>query len=180
MPAIHVRPAPALITLLLVVLSTARAGDQWLISDDGHFGAFASLGESAATIAGAAPDRVETNEADQHRVTSRWLYYNDRGIRVRVCSDDGQIAAVNARITPSTRRFVTDAGVNLGDTLEQVRESYGGRLKAVDEVDAPVYAVTLEPHGDLLTFGFDGQGRMTWVALGRPRANGYTCGHASS
>lgn len=171
----------ALVVVILVPKrGFAQADEDHVITLDGRFGSFATLGEPGERVRALGPDRIEKNEPDEYRKGSTWVYFLERGIRVRICDDHDRVGAVNAIVAPSTRRYATEAGVRIGDPLAEVREAYGDRLRPVLEVDAPVHVVEDESNGHLLTFGFDDEGAMTWIALGDPRANGYTCGHPES
>ena len=164
---------------VLCGVPAARAADQ-VVAMGGQFGSFVTLGDDLDKVNSLSPDRVEPQPADEHRVASAWHYFSSRGIRVRVCDDSHTVGAINATVTPATSAFVTEAGVRVGDPLAKVRAAYGERLEAPEGAGGRVQFVR-DPEGrNQITFGFNSQGAMTWIALGALRANGWTCGRSKT
>jgi hypothetical protein len=159
---------------LALVTGLASAQDE-TVTLGGDFGSFVSLGDARAMVQALSPDTVQPEPADENRVASEWIYFNNRGIRVRVCGDDGQVGTVNATVAPVTRRYVTETGVRVGDSLQAVEAAYGDRLEMQAGYEG-VRFVDDERSAHRISFGFDGEGRMRWIALGALRDNGYTCG----
>jgi len=160
---------------LLSATSPAKANDE-VISLNGNFGSFISLGATVAEVDSLGPDRVQSATPEQERINSSWYYFTNRSIRVRVCSDDQRVATVNAGATQVTRKYVTETGLRIGDSLEQTRAAYGERLQLMPESDGAIWFVDDRSSKNRLTFGFSSEGRMRWVALGSLRVNGWTCG----
>jgi hypothetical protein len=52
-----------------------------------------------------------------------------------VCDDDQRVGAVNAVATPAPRQSVTEAGVRIGDKLEQTAAAYGRSLQMMPETE---------------------------------------------
>lgn len=164
-----------LITVTALFAAQALHADE-VVTLDGSFGSFIALGATAEDVRALGPDRVEPVAEDDHRAASAWHYFSSRGVRVRVCSDDQRVGAINAGVTPATRHYVTEAGVRIGDNLEQTATAYRDALQVMPETEATIWFVDDEDSHNRLTFGFNGEGEMTWVALGALRENGWTCG----
>lgn len=164
------------LVLAITLGATAASADDKTISLSGNFGEFINLGATAEEVRALGPDRVEPEAADGNRVASAWHYFNNRGVRVRVCEDDQRVGAINAAVTPATQQYITEAGVRIGDNLEQTAEAYGNALQMMPETEGAIWFVDAEENDNRLTFGFNAEGEMTWVALGALRANGWTCG----
>ena len=169
-------------TLAAVIFATALsagagvyASDE-IISLDGQFGSFISLGATADDVRAVGPDRVEAAVTEDERISSHWHYFSGRGIRVRVCEDNKQVETINAGATAATSEYVTEAGVRIGDNLDKTAAAYGDRLQLMPETDGTIWFVEHESNNNRLTFGFSSGGEMRWVALGALRENGWTCG----
>lgn len=169
--------------VLCVVLVSAGLGFPsllWgadeIVSFDGSFGSFISLGATEADVQALGPDRVETAVTEEERTHSSWHYFSGQGIRVRVCADNRRVETVNAGATAATRKYVTEAGVRIGDNLEATASAYGDRLQLMPETEGTIWFVDHEKSSNRLTFGFSSAGEMRWVALGELRENGWTCG----
>lgn len=163
------------VLMLASVAVTLHAGDE-IISFEGNFGSFIQLGASAAEVQALGPDRVEPAVAEDQRVASTWHYFSSRGIRVRVCNDDQRVATINAGVAPVTHKYLTEAGLRLGDDLDRTRQTYGDRLELLPGTEGAVWFVDAEAGNNQLTFGFSTEGSMRWAALGTLRENGWTCG----
>lgn len=155
--------------------STLTAADE-TISFDGSFGSFIDLGATADEVSERGPDKVEAAMTEDERISSHWYYFSGRGIRVRVCEDNKQVETVNAGATAATRKYVTEAGLRIGDNLDKTSAAYGDRLQLMPETDGTIWFVDSERNNNRITFGFSKSGEMRWVALGTLRENGWTCG----
>lgn len=164
---------------ILSVCSSVYAADQ-IVSLDGQFGSFISLGATADDVRALGPDRVEAAVTEDERISSHWHYLSGRGIRLRVCEDNRQVETVNAAATAATSEYVTEAGVRIGDNLETTAKAYGEHLQLMPETDGTIWFVDHESNNNRLTFGFSSNGEMRWVALGALRENGWTCGVAEN
>jgi hypothetical protein len=164
--------------IAIVGLSFAAVvqGADEVVSIDGQFGSFISLGTTGDEMNALGPDRVESAAVEEQRTPSFWHYFTNRGIRVRTCADDGLVATVNAMVTPVTARYVTEAGVRIGDSLERVSAAYGDQLQPMPESEGTIWFINDDSTNNRLTFGFSSAGDMRWVALGALRENGWTCG----
>lgn len=165
----------ACLATILCTAVPALAADE-LVSFNGQFGNFISLGATVDQVQALAPDRVEPAVTEDERISSHWYYYSGRGVRVRVCADNNQVETVNAGVSMATRKYVTEAGVRIGDELGQVIEAYGDRLQVMPETEGTIRFVDSERNNNRITFGFSENGQMRWVALGALRENGWTCG----
>lgn len=159
----------------VINVTVAHAADK-LITLNGNFGSFIALGDTAEEVRALGPDRIETEAADGNRVASSWQYFSSRAIRVRVCDDDQRVGAINAAATPATHQYATEAGVRIGDNLKRTAAAYGDELQMMPETEGTIWFVDAEENYNRLTFGFNAEGGMTWVALGALRENGWTCG----
>jgi hypothetical protein len=166
---------PLILGAILSAGTSVHAADG-VISLDGNFGSFISLGAAGDEMLALGPDRVEPAAVEEERIPSFWHYFTSRGIRVRTCADDGRVAAINARASSVTQKYLTEAGVRIGDILEKTAEVYGDRLQLMPETDGTIWFVNHESNNNRLTFGFSTAGEMRWVALGALRENGWTCG----
>lgn len=165
----------ALVAFSLLVVDTVQSADE-TITLAGDFGSFISLGATADEVSSRAPDRVEAAMTEDERIGSHWHYFSGRGIRVRVCEDNKQVETVNAGATAATAKYVTEAGVRIGDNLEKAGAAYGDRLQLMPETEGTIWFVDSERNNNRITFGFNKNGEMRWVALGALRENGWTCG----
>jgi hypothetical protein len=165
------------LALVLALAAPAQlyAGDE-IITLTGDFGTFIKLGASLEEVRALGPDRVEPAVAETQRVASSWHYFSSRGIRVRVCDDDQRVAAINARVAPVTQKYLTEAGIRVGESLDRVKQVYGERLELLPETAGAIWFVDEAGGNNQLTFGFTAEGRMRWIALGVLRENGWTCG----
>lgn len=166
---------PAIILASTVSPTMVHAADETVLLS-GSFGSFIDLGATLEEVQSMNPDRVDPQAADGNRVASSWHYFTNRGIRVRVCDDNQRVEAINAAVTPATRKYVTEAGVRIGANLQHVAEAYGNALELMPETEGTIWFVEDQDTDKRLTFGFTGEGKMTWVALGTLRENGWTCG----
>ncbi len=164
------------LVLAITLAATTASADEKTISLNGSFGEFINLGATAEEVRALGPDRVESEPADGNRVASAWHYFNSRGVRVRVCEDDQRVGTVNGAVTPATQQYVTEAGVRIGDNLEQTAAGYGKALQMMPETEGTIWFVDAEENDNRVTFGFNAEGEMTWFALGALRGNGWTCG----
>jgi hypothetical protein len=163
------------LALMLSVSMNLYAGDE-IISLAGNFGSFIELGATVTEVRTLGSDRVEAAVTEPERVASKWHYFSSRGIRVRLCDDDQRVAAINAGVTQATRKYLTEAGLRLGDDLGKAIQIYGDQLAPLPETDDMVWFVREKGGNNQLTFGFSPGGNMRWVALGTLRENGWTCG----
>lgn len=161
--------------LCLIMVANTQASDE-VITLSGNFGSFIQLGATVEEVTELTPSRVEPSVPEDERVTSFWYYFDAHAIRVRVCSDDQSVGAINAGATPVTSKYVTEAGVRIGDDLGAVSEAYGDRLQLMPESEGTIWFVDDVRSRNRLTFGFAESGSMRWVALGALRTNGWTCG----
>ncbi len=150
--------------------------DDEVISLSGDFGSFIQLGATEDEVVALGPDRIEVAAGQEQRVSSKWYYFNDHGIRVRVCDDDQRLGAVNAGATDATEAYVTEAGVRVGDSLKKTVAAYGDALELMPDTNGAIWFVHDHTMNHRLTFGFQPDGVMAWIALGALRANGWTCG----
>jgi len=166
----------AIVTTGLLVHSAALIAADEIISLDGDFGSFIALGATGDVVSSLGPDRVEAAITEDERIGSHWHYFSGRSIRVRVCEDNKQVETVNAGATPATSKYVTEAGVRIGDDLEKAGVAYGDQLQLMPETEGTIWFVDSERNSNRITFGFSKKGAMRWVALGALRENGWTCG----
>jgi hypothetical protein len=128
---------PLILGAILSAGTSVHAADE-VISLDGNFGSFISLGAAGDEMLALGPDRVEPAAVEEERIPSFWHYFTSRGIRVRTCADDGRVAAINARASSVTQKYLTEAGVRIGDILEKTAEVYGDRLQLMPETDGTI------------------------------------------
>ncbi|MDX1401987.1 MAG: hypothetical protein R3245_08700 [Kiloniellales bacterium] len=163
-------------SLLGLGIAFGAQGADETITLRGQFGSFITLGATADEVEMLGPDRVEPATPEDERTVSTWHYFTDRGIRVRVCEDDQRVATVNAGVIPVTEKYVTEAGVRIGDSLKKTTQAYGDRLQLMPESGGTIWFVDHERNNNRITFGFNKGGSMNWIALGALRENGWTCG----
>ena len=165
---------------LVFLLATFQFGmayaDDEIISLNGRFGTFIYLGATVDEVNALGPDRVEAAVTEDERIGSHWHYFSSRGIRVRVCADNERVETVNAGATAASRKYVTETGARVGDNLDTVGSAYGDRLQPMPETEGTIWFVDSERNNNRITFGFNSNGEMRWIALGALRENGWTCG----